>query len=82
MVASSDSVAVGALAVVLIILGGELVECSARVERSAFCHVGVRLNGLSVPAPYRIGDYLPLDWSKVVSWQNPSDSVINWNTTS
>jgi len=52
---------------VTVTLFGGVTSC-ARVMRIERHDIFVKLIGLSVPAPYRIGDELALDHDKVIDW--------------
>ena len=43
-------------------------QSGARFERAVYGNVWVRLAGLTVPEPYRIGDPLVIDQKQVVDW--------------
>jgi len=46
----------------------EYVQCGARIEKIECGNAFVKLVGLEVPAPYQIGDRLPLDVERVIDW--------------
>lgn len=48
-------------------LAGGVVS-GARLERQFGPHIWVKLVGLTVPAPYHIGDKLVLDQSAIIAW--------------
>jgi len=52
---------------VTVALFGGVTSC-ARVMRITKCTTFVKLIGLDVPAPYRIGDEFALDHNKVIDW--------------
>jgi len=58
----------GDLVTVLVYQNGNLVESGARFKRQAYGTAFVKLVGLGVPAPYRVGDNLAIEANQVIDW--------------